>query len=52
MENEYIRDKKMYKIDAELFYVVDEKANSVDLSEKGQVILSQKERNLICDAFS
>ena len=46
VENEYIRDKKMHKIDAELFYVVDEKANSVDLGEKGQGILSQKDETL------
>ena len=46
VENDYIRDKKMHKIDGELFYVVDEKANSVDLSEKGQAVLSQKDETL------
>ncbi|MBS1650778.1 MAG: preprotein translocase subunit SecA [Bacteroidetes bacterium] len=36
-ENHYMQDqnKEMHKIDAELYFVVDEKNNSVDLTEKG-----------------
>ncbi|TWR26557.1 preprotein translocase subunit SecA [Mucilaginibacter pallidiroseus] len=36
-ENYYMQDqgKEMPKVDAELFFVIDEKNNSVDLSEKG-----------------
>ncbi len=36
-ENYYMQDqnKEMHKIDAELYFVIDEKHNSVDLTEKG-----------------
>jgi len=36
-ENYYMQDqqKEMHKIDADLYFVIDEKINSVDLSEKG-----------------
>jgi len=36
-ENHYMQDqnKEMHKIDAELYFVIDEKHNSVDLCEKG-----------------
>ncbi len=36
-ENYYMQDqqKEMHKIDADLFFVIDEKINSVDLTEKG-----------------
>jgi preprotein translocase subunit SecA len=29
------QNKEMHKIDAELYFVIDEKHNSVDLTEKG-----------------
>ncbi len=45
-EGYYLRDKKMHVIDEELFFVVDEKQNSVELSEKGNVLVSQKETDL------
>ena len=45
-EGYYIRDKKMHEIDAELFYVVEEKHNSVELSEKGNDLVSKKEPDL------
>ncbi len=45
-EGYYLRDKKMHTIDEELFYVVEEKQNSVELSEKGNVLVSQKETDL------
>jgi len=45
-EGYYIRDKKMHEIDAELFYVVEEKHNSVELSEKGNDLVSRKEPDL------
>ena len=36
-ENQYMQDqqKEMHKIDVELFFVIDEKHNSVDMTEKG-----------------
>ena len=45
-EGYYLRDKNMYLIDEELFYVIEEKQNSVELSEKGNVLVAQKESNL------
>ncbi len=46
MEGAYLRDKKMHVLDEELFYVIDERTNSADLSEKGRDELSQKEPSL------
>ena len=45
-EGRYIRDKRMYVIDGELFYVVEERQNSVELSEKGTDLVSKKEPDL------
>jgi len=45
-EGYYLRDKKMHVIDEELFFVVEEKQNSVELSEKGNVLDSQKKTDL------
>ena len=45
-EGYYLRDKKMHLIDEELFYVVEEKQNSVELSEKGNDLVAQKEPDL------
>ncbi|MDI6807773.1 MAG: preprotein translocase subunit SecA [Candidatus Eisenbacteria bacterium] len=46
MELEHIRDKKIGELDEGLFFAIDEKRNSVDLSEKGRDSLSPKDRNL------
>lgn len=45
-EGYYLRDKKMHVIDEELFFVVEEKQNSVELSEKGNNLVAQKESDL------
>ncbi|MCF7794332.1 MAG: preprotein translocase subunit SecA [Candidatus Cloacimonetes bacterium] len=45
-EGYYLRDKKMHEIDAELFYTVEEKQNSVELSEKGNEFIADKEPDL------
>jgi preprotein translocase subunit SecA len=45
-EGYFIRDKKMHHIDAELFYFVEEKANSVELSEKGNDLVAYNEPDL------
>jgi len=45
-ENYYLQDqgKEMHKVDAELYFVIDEKHNSVELSEKGiELITSASE---------
>ena len=45
-EGYYLRDKKMPELDENLFYVVEERQNSVDLCEKGRDMLSRKEADL------
>ena len=42
-ENQYMQDnnRKMHKIDQELYFVIDEKNNQIDLSEKGIEMLSE-----------
>lgn len=42
-ENHYMQDqsKEMHKVDADLFFVIDEKQNSVELSEKGIELISK-----------
>jgi preprotein translocase subunit SecA len=46
VEGVYLRDKKMHELDEELFYVVEERHNSVDLCEKGRELLSKKDKDL------
>lgn len=45
-EGVYLRDKNMHELDDMLFYVVEERQNSVDLCEKGRDLLSRKEPDL------
>ena len=40
IESEHIRDKKMNEIDDHLYFVIDERSNIVDLSDKGRNELS------------
>ena len=35
------QSKEMHKIDAELYFVIDEKSNSIELTEKGLELMSQ-----------
>ena len=42
-EEAFMRDKAMWEADADLLYVVEEKHNSVDLTEKGRELLAQDE---------
>jgi len=46
MEGVYLRDKKMHELDDRLFFVVEERNNSVDLCEKGRDLLSRHEKDL------
>ena len=45
-EGIYLRDKKMSELDENLFFVVEERHNSVDLCDKGRDLLSRKESDL------
>ncbi len=45
-EGVYLRDKKMHELDEELFFVTDERQNSVDLCDKGRDMLSKKDHDL------
>jgi len=46
VELDFIRDKRLGEVDEDLFYSIDEKSHSVDLSEKGRQLLSQRDHNL------
>ncbi|TMQ63527.1 MAG: preprotein translocase subunit SecA [Candidatus Eisenbacteria bacterium] len=46
VELDFIRDKRLGEVDEDLFYSIDEKSHSVDLSEKGRLLLSQRDANL------
>jgi preprotein translocase subunit SecA len=49
-ENYYMQDqnKEMHKVDAELFFVIDEKHNTIELTEKGLELIT---RNMEDDQF-
>ena len=40
IELDYIRDKQLGELDAELFFSIDERSHTVDLSDKGRLALS------------
>ncbi|MBM4117572.1 preprotein translocase subunit SecA [bacterium] len=46
VENTNIRDKTMPELDAALYFVIDEKGHSIELTEKGLDSLSEKDRQL------
>jgi preprotein translocase subunit SecA len=46
IEGMYLRDKNMHELDENLFFVVEERHNSVDLCEKGRDLLARKESDL------
>jgi len=39
VETEYLREKKLYEIDEELYFVIDESGHSADLTEKGRMLV-------------
>ena len=43
VEMDYTRDKKMFELDEELFFSMDEKTHVVDLTEKGREFLSPQD---------
>jgi preprotein translocase subunit SecA len=40
VESDFLRDKKMHELDEELYFVIDEKHHTIDLTEKGREFLS------------
>ncbi len=40
MENNFMRDKKLYEITEQLYYAIDEKGHVIDLTDKGRSFLS------------
>jgi preprotein translocase subunit SecA len=46
VEADYMRDKNLSEIDEALFYIVDERAHTIDLTEKGRDLLSPDEQAL------
>ena len=46
VELDFIRDKRLGEVDEDLFYSIDERSHSVDLSEQGRQLLSQRDPNL------
>ncbi len=46
VEADYLRDKNLSAVDEQLFFIVDERANTIDLTEKGRDLLSPDEQAL------
>ncbi len=46
VESDFMRDKRMSEIDEELFFGVDEKSHTIDLTDKGRDLLSPNEQAL------
>ncbi|MDX2127480.1 MAG: preprotein translocase subunit SecA [Chloroherpetonaceae bacterium] len=47
VENEYLRDnaRKMHEVDEELYYAIEERFHTIDLTEKGRGFLTDSESN-------
>jgi preprotein translocase subunit SecA len=41
VETDYLREKKLYEIDEELFYTIDESGHSAEMTEKGRALVGQ-----------
>ena len=46
VEADYMRDKRLNEIDESLYYIVDERAHTIDLTEQGRDLLSPDEQAL------
>ncbi|MCK5328444.1 MAG: preprotein translocase subunit SecA, partial [Candidatus Latescibacteria bacterium] len=46
VESDFMRDKRLGEIDEELYFAIDEKSHTVDLTEKGRQTLSPGEEDL------
>jgi preprotein translocase subunit SecA len=45
-ENDFMRDKRMHEIDEELFYAIDEKGHTIDITEMGRDALSPNDPDM------
>jgi preprotein translocase subunit SecA len=45
-EADFMREKRLYELDAELYFVVDEKSNTIDITDKGRDNLSPEDQEL------
>ncbi|MCB0288842.1 MAG: preprotein translocase subunit SecA [Calditrichaeota bacterium] len=45
IESAFLRDKKMHEVDEELYYAIEEKRNSINLTDKGRAELSPNDPN-------
>jgi len=43
IELDHMRDKNLHEVDAELFFSIDERSNTIDLSDKGRLALSPQD---------
>ena len=43
VETEYMRDKRLHEVDEDLFYSIDEREHSINLSDKGRAQLSPRD---------
>ncbi len=46
VENDYLRDKRMPEIDEQLYFAIDEKQHTIDLTEMGRDYLSPNDKDL------
>ncbi len=46
VESDYLRDKKLHEVDEMLYYVIDEKENSINLTDNGRSQLPKAEQEL------
>jgi len=46
VEASFMREKRLHELDEELYFVVDEKANTIDMTEKGRQNLSAEDQEL------
>jgi preprotein translocase subunit SecA len=45
-EADFMREKRLHELDEELYFVIDEKANTIDITEKGRTNLSAEDQEL------
>jgi preprotein translocase subunit SecA len=45
-EADFMREKKLHELDSELYFVVDEKSNTIDITDKGRDNLSPEDQEL------
>jgi preprotein translocase subunit SecA len=45
-EANFMREKRLHELDEELYFVIDEKANTIDITEKGRQNLSPEDQEL------